>query len=147
MVVLAGLTLSLISPSKSVKKCCPTPLIVGKQNGFILISRSFFCWLSSSSQKLITKRFISFYFFACTEKKPPKNSRWNLNGKTTFVFLSNFYSSFTCMVDNNVFRFHYKVTFLFLVVSSLMVTSRQFIGDPITCIVEQIPNNVSFLML
>ena len=52
----------------------------------------------------------------------------------------------TC-IDNNVFRFHYKVTFLFLVVSSLMVTSRQFIGDPITCIVEQIPNNVSFLML
>merc|ERR1712088_1296377 len=27
-------------------------------------------------------------------------------------------------------------------VSSLLVTSRQYIGDPIDCIVEEIPNNV-----
>ena len=47
-------------------------------------------------------------------------------------------------IDNNVFRLHYKATFIILVVSSLLVTSRQYIGDPIDCIVEEIPNNVSF---
>ena len=46
-------------------------------------------------------------------------------------------------IDNNVFRLHYKATFIILVVASLLVTSRQYIGDPIDCIVEEIPNNVS----
>jgi len=45
-------------------------------------------------------------------------------------------------IDNNVFRLHYKATFIILVVASLLVTSRQYIGDPIDCIVEEIPNNV-----
>eukprot|EP00095_Tigriopus_kingsejongensis_P005712 maker-scaffold459_size165548-snap-gene-0.21 protein:Tk05712 transcript:maker-scaffold459_size165548-snap-gene-0.21-mRNA-1 annotation:"innexin inx2" len=45
-------------------------------------------------------------------------------------------------IDNNVFRLHYKATFVILVVCSLLVTSRQYIGDPIDCIVEEIPNNV-----
>jgi len=45
-------------------------------------------------------------------------------------------------IDNNVFRLHYKATFIILIVSSLLVTSRQYIGDPIDCIVEEIPNNV-----
>ena len=46
-------------------------------------------------------------------------------------------------IDNNVFRLHYKATFIILIVSSLLVTSRQYIGDPSDCIVEEIPNNVS----
>jgi len=45
-------------------------------------------------------------------------------------------------IDNNVFRLHYKATFLVLIVASLLVTSKQYIGDPIDCIVEEIPNNV-----
>ena len=45
-------------------------------------------------------------------------------------------------IDNNVFRLHYKATFIVLVVCSLLVTSKQYIGDPIDCIVEEIPNNV-----
>ena len=45
-------------------------------------------------------------------------------------------------IDNNVFRLHYKATFVILVVASLLVTSKQYIGDPIDCIVEEIPNNV-----
>ena len=49
-------------------------------------------------------------------------------------------------IDNNVFRLHYKVTFLFLIVSSLLVTSRQYIGHPIKCIVEEIPSNVSVFL-
>ena len=45
-------------------------------------------------------------------------------------------------IDNKVFRLHYKATFVILVVASLLVTSKQYIGDPIDCIVEEIPNNV-----
>jgi len=45
-------------------------------------------------------------------------------------------------IDNNIFRLHYKATFIVLVTCSLLVTSRQYIGDPIDCIVEEIPQNV-----
>lgn len=38
------------------------------------------------------------------------------------------------VIDNNVFRLHYKVTVPILVAFSLLVTSRQYIGDPIDCI-------------
>ncbi|KFM80964.1 Innexin inx2, partial [Stegodyphus mimosarum] len=37
-------------------------------------------------------------------------------------------------IDNNVFRLHYKVTVPILIAFSLLVTSRQYIGDPISCI-------------
>ena len=47
-------------------------------------------------------------------------------------------------IDNNVFRLHYKATFIILVLASLLVTSKQYIGDPIDCVVEEIPQNVSF---
>ena len=47
-------------------------------------------------------------------------------------------------IDNNVFRLHYKVTVIILVVASLLVTSRQYIGDPIDCLVEEIPPDVSY---
>ena len=46
-------------------------------------------------------------------------------------------------IDNNVFRLHYKATVIILVVASLLVTTRQYIGDPIDCIVEEIPPDVS----
>lgn len=45
-------------------------------------------------------------------------------------------------IDNNVFRLHYKATVIVLVAFSLLVTSRQYIGDPIDCIVDEIPPNV-----
>jgi hypothetical protein len=45
-------------------------------------------------------------------------------------------------IDNNIFRLHYKATVIFLVVFSILVTSRQYIGDPIDCIVEGVPSNV-----
>ena len=48
----------------------------------------------------------------------------------------------TIYIDNNVFRLHYKATFTILMVASLLVTSGQYIGDPIDCIVEEIPNKV-----
>ena len=48
----------------------------------------------------------------------------------------------TICIDNNVFRLHYKATFVILVTASLLVTSKQYIGDPIDCIVEEIPRDV-----
>jgi len=45
-------------------------------------------------------------------------------------------------IDNNVFRLHYKATFIVLLVSGILVTSKQYIGDPIDCIVEGVPDNV-----
>lgn len=45
-------------------------------------------------------------------------------------------------IDNNVFRLHYKATVIILITFSLLVTSRQYIGDPIDCIVDEIPLNV-----
>lgn len=45
-------------------------------------------------------------------------------------------------IDNNIFRLHYKVTVIILIAFSLVVTSRQYIGDPIDCIVDEIPLQV-----
>jgi hypothetical protein len=45
-------------------------------------------------------------------------------------------------IDNNVFRLHYKATLVIFVVSSLLVTSRQYIGDPIDCIVDGVPGGI-----
>lgn len=45
-------------------------------------------------------------------------------------------------IDNNIFRLHYKATVVILIAFSLLVTSRQYIGDPIDCIVDEIPSNV-----
>ena len=47
-------------------------------------------------------------------------------------------------IDNNVFRLHYKVTGVILIMATLLVTSRQYIGDPIDCLVEEIPPDVSY---
>lgn len=45
-------------------------------------------------------------------------------------------------IDNNIFRLHYKATVVILVAFSLLVTSRQYIGDPIDCIVDDVPLNI-----
>ena len=45
-------------------------------------------------------------------------------------------------IDNNVFRLHYKLTVLIFVTSSLLVTSKQYIGDPIDCIASDVPGNI-----
>ncbi|XP_003747340.1 innexin inx2-like [Galendromus occidentalis] len=36
-------------------------------------------------------------------------------------------------IDNHVFRLHYKVTVALLIAFSILVTSKQYIGDPIDC--------------
>ena len=45
--------------------------------------------------------------------------------------------------DNVVFRLHYKATFIILAVCSILVTAKTYIGDPIDCIIEEIPQDVS----
>lgn len=45
-------------------------------------------------------------------------------------------------IDNLVFKLHYKATFLILLGFSAIITCRQYLGDPIDCIVDGIPNNV-----
>ena len=51
----------------------------------------------------------------------------------------------TVNIDNFIFSLHYKFTFLFLVAASVLVTCKQYIGDPIDCIHNaggNYPNNV-----
>ena len=43
----------------------------------------------------------------------------------------------TICIDNNVFRLHYKFTFISLLTASLLVTAKQYIGDPIDCIMGE----------
>jgi len=56
-----------------------------------------------------------------------------------FGSVKRFFTINSVQIDNNVFRLHYKVTVIFLIVFSLMVTSRQYIGDPIDCVVDGVP--------
>ncbi|KAA0201480.1 hypothetical protein HAZT_HAZT007222 [Hyalella azteca] len=42
-------------------------------------------------------------------------------------------------IDNYVFRLHYKATMFLLVAFSLLVTQKQYFGDPIDCLVDKIP--------
>ena len=45
-------------------------------------------------------------------------------------------------IDNNVFRLHYKATLMILLIASVLVTSRQYIGDPIDCMTNVIPGGI-----
>jgi len=46
-------------------------------------------------------------------------------------------------IDNNVFRLHYKATFIILLTASILVTAKQYMGDPIDCIVgDAVPSDV-----
>ena len=42
-------------------------------------------------------------------------------------------------IENNLVRLHYKATVIILVDIYLLVSSRKYIGDPIGCIVDEIP--------
>lgn len=59
-----------------------------------------------------------------------------------FKQVSGFLKLDAIWIDNNIFRLHYKATVIVYVLASLLVTSRQYIGDPIDCIVDEIPGNV-----
>lgn len=48
----------------------------------------------------------------------------------------------TVSIDNNIFRLHYKGTMFLLVAFSLLITQKQYFGDPIDCIVEGVNANI-----
>ena len=54
--------------------------------------------------------------------------------KGFFDSLKNVLRADKTKIDNEVFRLHYKVTFLILVTASLLVTGREYFGDSISCI-------------
>lgn len=45
-------------------------------------------------------------------------------------------------VDNAVFHLHYRVTFVVFLISSILVTAKEYVGTPIQCISKTIPTNV-----
>merc|ERR1711990_155991 len=59
-----------------------------------------------------------------------------LKGLASFVQLEDI------RVDTNTFRLHYKATVLFFITGSLLVTSGQYLGDPIDCIVNGVPGGL-----
>merc|ERR1712141_242409 len=42
-------------------------------------------------------------------------------------------------IDNNVFRLHYKATVIIFVTASMFSGQKQYIGDPIDCMVDGVP--------
>jgi hypothetical protein len=59
-----------------------------------------------------------------------------------FKQIQDFMKLDTVWIDNNTFRLHYKGTVIAFVLSSLLVTSRQYIGDPIDCMVDGVPGGI-----
>jgi len=43
-------------------------------------------------------------------------------------------------IDNFVFKLHYRATFVVLIVSMMLVSAKQFIGDPISCLADGVPS-------
>lgn len=50
-----------------------------------------------------------------------------------FMPIQSFIKLDRISIDNNVFRMHYKITVIMLLVFCVLVTSKQFFGDPIQC--------------
>ncbi|KAH7946226.1 hypothetical protein HPB49_021603 [Dermacentor silvarum] len=60
-----------------------------------------------------------------------------------FGGLKSFVKIEAIVTDNHAFRLHYKVTCALLIAFSILVTSRQYIGDPIDCITkDSVPTRV-----
>jgi hypothetical protein len=45
-------------------------------------------------------------------------------------------------IDNHVFRLHYRASFIICLASSLLVTSKQFVGNPINCMSEGVSGGI-----
>ena len=59
-----------------------------------------------------------------------------------FVELKRFFKFDAVWIDNVIFRLHYKATVILLVTASLLVTSKQYFGDPIDCLVDGVPAKI-----
>ena len=51
-----------------------------------------------------------------------------------FQSLKGFIKPPSCVIDNSFYRLHYRFSVLILLAFSLIITARQYIGDPIECI-------------
>lgn len=57
--------------------------------------------------------------------------------------LKNFIKMPNSTIDNNVFKLHYRVSCMILFLCSVLVTARQYFGDPIDCISnDDVPNEL-----
>lgn len=45
-------------------------------------------------------------------------------------------------IDNEVFRLHYRASFIVMIMASILVTSKQYIGDPIDCMADSIDGGI-----
>lgn len=45
-------------------------------------------------------------------------------------------------IDNHIFRLHYRGTVIIILAATALVTSRQFIGDPITCMSDSMSSDI-----
>lgn len=54
-----------------------------------------------------------------------------------FGSLKTFVKPQSVVIDNGIFRLHYRITTTLLVAFSLMVTAHQFFGDPIDCLTKR----------
>lgn len=60
-----------------------------------------------------------------------------------FRGLKNFIKVSHVHIDSSVFRLHYSITVMILLAFSLIVTTRQYVGNPIDCIhAKEIPEEV-----
>jgi len=59
-----------------------------------------------------------------------------------FDELKNFLKFDHYKIDNSIFRLHYKGTVLVMACASLLATTGQYIGDPIDCMVTDIPGDM-----
>ncbi|XP_047495870.1 innexin shaking-B-like [Penaeus chinensis] len=60
-----------------------------------------------------------------------------------FRGLKNFIKVSHVHIDSSVFRLHYSITVMILLAFSLIVTTRQYVGNPIDCIhAKEIPEDV-----
>jgi len=62
-----------------------------------------------------------------------------------FIFggIGNLFNKWdSAIIDNHVFRMHYRGTFILLLSAILLVSSRQFIGNPINCMTDSMSSGV-----
>ena len=61
---------------------------------------------------------------------------WKDTGLNGFLKLDSIW------IDNVIFRLHYKVTVIMFITACALVTSKQYFGDPIDCMVDGVPTKI-----
>lgn len=64
-------------------------------------------------------------------------SSWKISPKDTMIDFLKWFKTLVNVqkinADNNVFKLHYKLTVMMLVVFAILLTSSQYFGEPILC--------------